>query len=602
MRSTRRLATILPIALATVAASLPAPVGATESRPELSAEVLPALAMPTAPPDIANALQAPAQAPPTPAPAAPAPAVTTEQPSPAAVAPGPPPVPAKTRLIIAEVRARLAAGEPRGSTGQRAHRVALAKHYEDHPERALWTDEAGLTPRGKAAIKELKAADDWGLRAADFVVSVPAAPPGGELTVEALADLEVRIGLAVLEYAHQARGGRTTPTQISPYLDRAPPVLAPARVLADLAGTSASDTYLRRLHPRHPQFELLRQKWLELKRADASRPALPPAPSRAAPPGLPSRPGPGPRPQRPPTEAMAPPEPASARRLLINMEMWRWMPEGLGASHVIANVPEFMVRYVKGSAVLHEERMIVGKTDTQTPIFTDEMEHLVFHPVWGVPESIKVKEILPSLARGSNILARHNLRLQVGGRDIDPWSVDWSSVDIRRVHVYQPPGGDNVLGVVKFMFPNKHQVYMHDTPTKQLFAAPSRTFSHGCMRIRDPLRFAEVLLGEDKGWTRDRIQQLVASGPENNLIPLQRKIPVHVTYFTAVVGADGRLTMLRDIYGHEENIGLALDGKAHLIVRRKDDAGPGRADVVTRLADTRDRGGADWRRRAFRDY
>jgi murein L,D-transpeptidase YcbB/YkuD len=244
----------------------------------------------------------------------------------------------------------------------------------------------------------------------------------------------------------------------------------------------------------------------------------------------------------------------------------------------------------KGHAIF-TERMIVGKADTQTPVFSDQMDFLVFHPFWGVPDSIKMKEILPGLARGNpGVLAKNNLRIQYRGRDIDPGSVDWSSTDIRNFHVYQPPGGGNVLGQVKFMFPNKHQVYMHDTPTKNLFNSSQRTFSHGCMRVRNPLRFAEVLLERDKGWNGARIASLIKGGQQDNNVKLDSKIPVHITYFTAWVNDDGKLSTYADIYGHEPKIQMGIEGKAHLIVKKKEELSPVRADAVGRLAETRNGG------------
>src|SRR5690606_26089288 len=161
---------------------------------------------------------------------------------------------------------------------------------------------------------------------------------------------------------------------------------------------------------------------------------------------------------------------------------------------------------------IHSERLIVGKPDTQTPIFSDEMETIVFHPFWGLPNSIKVKEILPGLIRGTNVLARNDLRIQYRGRDINPASVDWRRTDIRNFHVYQPPSERNVPAVVKFLFPNKRPVYMHDTPTKHLFNSSRRMFSHGCLRVRAPLKFAELLLSQDKGWDRARVDWLVKRG------------------------------------------------------------------------------------------
>ena len=182
------------------------------------------------------------------------------------------------------------------------------------------------------------------------------------------------------------------------------------------------------------------------------------------------------------------------------------MPESLGDFYVWVNVPEFTLRVVKNGQVIHTERVVVGKRDTPTPIFSQDMEQVIFHPNWGVPESIKKADVLPSLIRGSTrIFTFYHLKIQRGGRDVDPATVDWSTADIRQFHVYQPPGENNVLGNIKFRFPNKHDVYMHDTPQKQLFNADVRAFSHGCMRVRNPQRLAELLLAEDQGWPAQRV-------------------------------------------------------------------------------------------------
>ena len=175
------------------------------------------------------------------------------------------------------------------------------------------------------------------------------------------------------------------------------------------------------------------------------------------------------------------------------------------------------------------------------------MEQVIFHPFWGVPDSIKKNEILPSLARGNTgVLERQNLRvsLSAGATSILP-RVDWTKADMRQYHVYQPPGGDNVLGVVKFRFPNKHDVYMHDTPSKNLFNASVRAFSHGCMRVRDPLQLAELMLAEDQGWTGGRVAAAISSGPRTTRSTWPRKVPVHMTYFTAWVESDGQLKTVR---------------------------------------------------------
>jgi murein L,D-transpeptidase YcbB/YkuD len=449
---------------------------------------------------------------------------------------------------------------------------ALAAFYESR-QAPVWVEAQGFTAKARRVTAEIARADDWGLNASQF--ALPSAPePGSPPAV--LAEAELKLMQAVLKYARHARGGRMDPTDLSYYIDRAPPLLAPEAVLEGIASADAPEAYLRKLHPQHPQFEKLRQAYLSLRKGGSAEPA-PVSEGTAAPQ----------KDKRRPQAQAAAPERITAQRVLINMEQWRWMPENLGRMYVWANIPEFMLRVVKDGAVVHAERIVAGKPDTQTPIFSDEMETIVFHPFWGVPDSIKVKELLPGLARGSAVLEKNGLRVQYRGRDIDPSSVDWTAVDIRNFHIYQPPGGANVLGVVKFLFPNKHQVYMHDTPTKNLFNATQRSFSHGCMRVRNPLRLAEVLLAEDKGWDARKVAALVDNGPKNNEIGLARKIPVHVTYFTVWVDDDGKLNARPDVYGHERLIQMGLEGKAHLIVKRKEDLGVARAEVVGRLAETK---------------
>jgi len=484
-----------------------------------------------------------------------------------------------------EFAVKLASGEGKLSAADREDRAALAKIYEARRSEPLWVTSTGLTPSAAAIVAEIGRAGDWGLDAAAF--TLPALSPSGapELTLDQRIEADVAISLAVLKYARHARGGRAEPTSLSRNLDRKLSLLEPARVIDEAAASSTPAAYLRGLHPKHPQFELLRQKYLALR---SGQPA--PQAAAAAPAAAKATPG--------KQKATGATEPPNLRKLLVNMEQWRWMPERLGELYVWVNIPEFTVRIVKGDRVIHTERAIVGKADTQTPVFSDEIEQVIFHPFWGVPDSIKRNEILPSLARGSSrVLERHNLRIQRGGRDVDPASIDWATTDIRNFHVYQPPGGGNVLGVVKFRFPNKHDVYMHDTPTKNLFNASVRTFSHGCMRIREPQRLAEILLAEDKGWPASRVASAITSGPQNNHVNLTQKFPVHMTYFTAWVDDDGKLKSFPDIYGHETRIALGMEGKAHLIARSE----PPRPDVVGRLADTKTGGASkkDWINRVF---
>ena len=230
-----------------------------------------------------------------------------------------------------------------------------------------------------------------------------------------------------------------------------------------------------------------------------------------------------------------------------------------------------MTRMIRSGKVVHAERIVTGKAENQTPIFSDAMETVVFKPFWNVPESIKWKELQPQLSRNPTALSRAGLRASYNGREVDPETVDWQTADMRAFHIFQPPSTANALGQVKFLFPNKHDVYMHDTPSKSLFNNPARAYSHGCMRVRDPLRFAELLLSQDKGWDLARVQQLANAGPENNEIRLAKKVPIHITYFTTWVDDDGNLKTFNDIYNHESKVLLGLEGKAHLIPQPREE-------------------------------
>ncbi len=453
--------------------------------------------------------------------------------------------------------------------GEDADRAALAAYYADLNGPLLWVDESGLKASVAKIVAEFKNAEQWGLNPDDFDIGDIAQPAAANAD---LVTAEMQIGLAVLKYARHARGGRMDPKQLSLDIDRTPPLEDPRVVLDTVRNADDPAAYLRGLHPTHEQFGKLRLAYL--KALEQERNGIQPEAAAAVDRNNKAR-----RKTR-----RGKPRTKLSKRLLYNMEMWRWMPRDLGQKFVWANIPEFLVRVVKAGQVVHRERIVTGKVANKTPIFSDEMESVVFHPFWGVPNSIKVKEILPSLVRGGNILEKQNLKISYGGRPVDPYSIDWSRQDIRNFHVFQPPGRRNALGVVKFLFPNKHAVYMHDTPSKHLFKRTVRAYSHGCVRVRDPLRLAEVLLGHDKGWGRSKIDALVRSGPKNNQISLDRKIPVHVTYFTARINAAGKPVLVKDIYGHERRIQMGFDGKAHLIVKRKVNLDAARKKVVDSIS------------------
>lgn len=243
--------------------------------------------------------------------------------------------------------------------------------------------------------------------------------------------------------------------------------------------------------------------------------------------------------------------------VIANMEMWRWMPRDLGTDYVFVNVPEFKVRVVRDGVQIHEAKVVVGKPDTATPIFSDEMEYLVVNPYWNVPESIKIKEMLPAIkADPAGYMARHGYEVVWNGEVIDPSMVVWDENAVKAVGIRQVPGEANALGHIKFMFPNQHAVYLHDTPQRQFFQRDRRAYSHGCVRVDDPMSFAAAVLQGDPEWTVERLQSLFG-GPEQR-VNLAHHLKVHIAYFTAWVDNAGALQTRADVYGHMKKLKAAL--------------------------------------------
>ncbi|MGC1178736.1 MAG: L,D-transpeptidase family protein [Methyloceanibacter sp.] len=423
---------------------------------------------------------------------------------------------------------------------KKAEQGALVEYYSVRDQPLLWVDENGLTERAKSVMDEIAKADEYGLRAGDY--SLPKADGFKSQDASAtnwLADAEIKISFAVLGYARDARGGRIQPSRLSDNLDPTLALPDPLEVMESIAIRSDPAAYLRSFQPGQPQFEALRHTLIQLRGRGSSSNKT----------GISS---------------------GKINTILINMERWRWLPEDLGPYYVNVNVPEFMLRVVEEGKVVHTTRVVVGKPDKQTPIFSQDMQEIVFNPYWNVPNSIKTEELLPSIRGGggdwfgggwdTSVFERHGLRVNIGGREVDPLSLDWSRIDIRSLDIYQPPGPENVLGNVKFVFPNKHDVYMHDTTQKSLFAQSIRAESHGCMRVQNPDQLAEMLLKHDQGWTQGRVASAIANGYDQH-VKLERRIPVYITYFTAWVKGDGSLETFGDVYGHDARMAAALFGR-----------------------------------------
>jgi murein L,D-transpeptidase YcbB/YkuD len=591
----------------------------------LSLAPLPASAQTSTEPAGAAAREASAKpATETQAPAAAQPATDTQAPTGAQPAPAEPPAavtaapPPPVDPLLDEVR-QLAAM----TAGRAAHaedRNAVRDYYAKDGK-LLWVAQDGLTGRARHAMSEIAKADDWGLQASAF--ELPQVASGAPLG--ALAEAEIKLSLAALKYARFARGGRLEPLKVSRNFDQKPTLVDPDEVMVALAATDAPGDYLRDLHPKHQQFHLLRQALLKARGASQTAQATKdPADEVKIPNGPLLKPGMdhpqvglvrqrlkiaaspgaenlfdsalqdaivafqkkngqtadglvgrGTRAALNGNDTAAPAYGSDEQRILVNMERWRWMPAHMGEFHVWDNIPEFQMRVVRRGQIIHQARIIVGKPETQSTLFSANMRYVIFGPDWGVPDSIKIKELLPYLrptyeqnffgfgggtTTDTRILEKHNLRVSYNGQQVDASSVDWSQVDIRKFNFIQPPGPTNVLGAVKFRFPNKHDIYMHDTPSRELFGKSVRTFSHGCIRVQDPGRLAEVLLEEDKGWSSSRVQKMMAAGGNEN-VTLGKEIPVHITYFTTVVEGDGQLRSHADVYGHDRRVALALAGR-----------------------------------------
>jgi murein L,D-transpeptidase YcbB/YkuD len=229
------------------------------------------------------------------------------------------------------------------------------------------------------------------------------------------------------------------------------------------------------------------------------------------------------------------------RQIQVNLERWRWLPADFGRRYIEVNIPEFRMKLVEDGKTALDMRVVVGKAQqSRTPVFSDKMTYLELNPSWSIPKDIVKKEIEPAAAKHPGYLARKHIKVVNG------------------TEYRQLPGRDNPLGRVKFMFPNQFDVYLHDTPADHLFAKSERDFSHGCIRLENPVDLANYLLKDDPKWPPEAIQEAIESG-EQKTVSIPHPLPVHILYFTAWVDDDGTIEFRRDVYGHDAKLAAALD-------------------------------------------
>ena len=251
--------------------------------------------------------------------------------------------------------------------------------------------------------------------------------------------------------------------------------------------------------------------------------------------------------------------------LELNLERWRWLPQDLGRRHIIVNIAAFELQVVDDEVAVLSMRVVVGRLYNRTPVLSDTMRYIVLNPYWHVPRTIAAEELLPKVRRDFSYLARFKVRVfptSGGGpdaREIDPRTVDWSAVtpDGFPFWLRQDPGPRNALGRVKFMFLNKFNVYLHDTPAGRLFDETQRDFSHGCIRIEQPIALAVYLLRQDPRWNREAIVSTLDSAVDLT-VPLPEPMPIHLLYWTAWADEDGTIQFRRDIHGRDIPLWTAL--------------------------------------------
>jgi murein L,D-transpeptidase YcbB/YkuD len=445
----------------------------------------------------------------------------------------------------------------------------------------LWIENGVANARAKSAIARLQQADADGLDPSDYRTPDFAAAT----SPETLADAELKLTMAVLTYARHAEIGRVHYSRVSADIvyNLVPP--EPAEVLAKMVDAKDAGEALGSYNPPHEGYRLLREKLAETRGRTgdsgpariAAGPMLKVGMQDARVPLLRERLGvagdaANTAYDKPLAEAVkkfqrahdlsasgnlnsatvdalnGPRRDRDADVIIANMERWRWLPRDLGKAYVMVNIPEYTLRVFNNGALAWRTRVVVGKPSMPTPLLSEPMRFITVNPTWNVPPSIIQNEYLPALQQDPTALERIGLKVEYN-RD-------------GTVHVYQPPGDRNALGRIRFNFPNKFLVYQHDTPDKHLFANEKRAFSHGCMRVQDPLKYGEVLLSialPKEGYTQERLHRMFGSAEQNINFPTP--IPVHLTYQSAFVDDTGKLVIKEDIYGRDARLLAQLRGE-----------------------------------------
>ena len=481
---------------------------------------------------------------------------------------------------------------------------SLTWYYGENGGDLLWIG----TGRVADMIARLRAAHDDGLD--------PSAYPADQLaklsTVVEDTDergkaiVELHFSAAFLEYASDLQVGRYLPRKTDPNFFLQEKTIDQPAALARLAGTAGVDDFFAGWQPKAPEYAALRAALADY-RAIARTGGWPSVPlGETLKPGMSDPRVPALRARLAVTDgapAEAPPDASELiygdelvaivsafqvrhgldidgvvgrativalnvpvevriRELIVAMERWRWMPDNLGSHYVIVNIAGFELRRVRQGKIEEEMAVVVGKPYHRTPVFSDAIRYLEINPYWNVPISIALKEELPKLRKNPAERSSAGFEAVQGGQVYPLTAIDWSRYGSGNFpfQLRQRPGPKNALGRVKFMFPNKFNVYLHDTPARSLFVRSTRAFSHGCIRLSRPIDLADQVLDGVPGWNRGRIDSIVASG-NRTVIKLVEPLPVHITYLTAWVDS-GVANFRTDIYQHDKKLLAAFAGRS----------------------------------------
>ena len=485
----------------------------------------------------------------------------------------------------------------------------LNQFYHERDMQPLWVAADGPLKRAEILLGVLLAADTHGLNPNDYYIG-QIRRYWDKKDVVNLARLELLLTLALGEYTADLVEGRRRPRQIDPNLfaTARDNEIDPAQLVQQAVAAPDLQAFLEGQAPPFLQYRQLRDKLAEY-RAIAARGGWPQIqPGRVLKPGLNDPRVPAIRsrlsatgewPANDPTDsteydedlvsavkkfqqhygldpdgvlgratmaALNVPVAKRINQIILNMETWRWVARNPGDWLLLVNIPSFELWGVRNNKVEISLPVIVGKEYTMTPVFSDKLRYVEFNPYWDVPQSIAQNEILPELQKDSSYLRKQHLRLfegeGAGRREIDPLAVNWSRVnpeDMDRYRLRQDPGPDNSLGTVKFVFPNQFNVYLHDTPARELFQQTKRAFSHGCIRVARAQELAVYVLGgPGKSWDEERVRSIIAEG-KNQVFHLESPLPIYIFYHTAVVDPESNeLYFYEDVYGRDAILEKAI--------------------------------------------